>query len=134
MLRTFVCALALLGSPATAQEERLSGDEFSALVTGRTLSFSQQGQPYGAEEYRRDRSVLWSFANGECQHGFWSEGPDETICFVYEDRPDRPICWEFFRDGKDFKTRVLGADPERDLTVTNISKERLQCQGPDVGV
>ncbi|MBO6790246.1 MAG: hypothetical protein JJ894_06880 [Dinoroseobacter sp.] len=121
-------------SPSLGSEDVLSAEEFDALATGKTLFFSRHGNPYGAEEYRRDRSVIWSFLNGECQYGRWMPGPDQSICFVYEFRPNEPICWSFFRENGDIQARVLGAAPEDDLTLMGESRGPLECQGPDVGV
>lgn len=115
-------------------EDRLTEDEFAALVDGKTLFFSQRGQPYGAEEYRRDRTVIWSFQQGQCLRGVWDPGPDNSICFTYFDRPDAPICWAFFREDGDILARVLGADPEDDLKVMGETTAPLDCPGPDVGV
>lgn len=126
--------LALLSAPALAAE-RLTVDAFEAMVTGKTIFYSQSGQPYGAEEYRRDRSVVWSFLGGECQRGTWSPGPDDAICFTYEGQEDSgPICWEFLDDGGKIRARVLGADPADDLTMVGHNRTPLTCTGPDVGV
>ncbi len=134
-MKPLFLALALVcASPALAQEDRLSVSEFTALVDGKTLFFSRQGQPFGAEEYRRDRSVIWTFLDGNCLFGRWFPIEDDAICFVYEDRPTDPICWAFFRQDGDIRARVLGADPANDLTVTGMQRDPLQCRGPDVGV
>jgi len=129
-----VLAASVFAAPLWAMEDRLTESEFAALVGGKTLFFSQRGQPYGAEEYRRDRSVIWSFQQGQCLRGVWKPGPDDSICFIYQDRPDAPICWSFFRDGEDISARVLGADPADDLTVMGETTAPLDCPGPDVGV
>lgn len=129
-----IFAAPIFAGPVWAMEDRLTEGEFAALVDGKTLFFSQRGQDYGAEEYRRDRSVIWSFQQGQCLRGVWEPGPDNSICFIYQDRPDAPICWAFFRDGEDISARVLDADPANDLTVTGESTAPLICPGPDVGV
>lgn len=125
---------AVLAGPGYGNDDVLSTEEFDALVAGKTLFFSRHGNPYGAEEYRRDRSVVWSFLDGECQHGRWMPGPDQSICFVYEFRPNAPICWTFFRKDGGIRARVLGAEPEDDLTLMGERRGPLECRGPDVGV
>lgn len=134
MMRLAVLATALALPLAAPAEERLNALEFEQLSAGRTLFFAQNGKPFGAEEYRRNRTVVWSFLGGQCQHGSWREGPDDSICFRYEgDTRETPICWEFFRDGTEIVAREIGADPVDDLTVIGESRAPLPCAGPDVG-
>ncbi|MEN8841918.1 MAG: hypothetical protein ABF254_04090, partial [Octadecabacter sp.] len=63
-----------LASPAWA-ETPIGGDEFEALVTGKTLTYSNAIGPYGIEYYAPNRQVIWSFIGGECDVGKWSEVP-----------------------------------------------------------
>jgi hypothetical protein len=130
LCQTLLC-LALTAAPLAAAEP-LSPAEFEALATGKTLFFSWQGQPYGAEQYLPGRRVVWSFVGDECQTGRWY-AEQGLICFVYDLNPD-PQCWTFARSGATYSARALGADPADDLVVTGETREALACQGPQVGV
>lgn len=101
------CALALLASQALA-DAPLSGPEFDAYVTGRTLTFGlPNDQTFGVEQYLPDRRVIWSPRPGECIDGIWFED-DGDICFLYENDPE-PKCWRVYQSPRgiraEFTTR-----------------------------
>jgi hypothetical protein len=127
---------ALLALPATAQETDLgvpmSGAEFEAYVTGRTLTYADQGVIYGTEEYRKDRKVRWAFTKDECRLGYWYEA-GEQICFVYED-PNDPQCWLFFKGAKGLQAQFMGVGGGASLSEVEQSAGPMSCAGPDVGV
>ncbi len=125
-MRTAVVFLAAL--PAAA-ETPLTAEAFDELTRGKTYYYAEEGAPYGAEEYRAGREVIWSFLDGRCLRGTWHQ-QGEAICFVYEDLPT-PQCWHFFDEGG-LSARFLGG--ETDLTELGQSSEPLRCTGPDVGV
>ena len=53
-----------------------------------TLTYAENGQVYGIEEYRPNRRVRWAFVGDTCREGYWyDEG--RQICFVYEHDPHR---------------------------------------------
>jgi hypothetical protein len=86
-----VCLLLLLATPATAQD-RMTGDQFDAHVTGRTITFRTDTNPaYGIEAYLPGRRVMWSAFDGTCMYGTWHESEGD-ICFIYDDDP-APKCW-----------------------------------------
>jgi len=124
----FLCTL--LAAPLWA--EPMTGPEFEAYTTGRTLFFGQNGEAYGAETYLENRRVRWSFLDGECKEGYWyHDGP--LICFVYEDRPE-PQCWTF-QLGSDGLIARFENDPEAfELYEAQDIGEELVCLGPKVGV
>ncbi len=134
-------SLNLSGLPAAAQEsgktspqseDIMSASEFESFVSGTTLYFNRGGQPYGAEQYREDRRVIWTFLDGRCERGAWyNEG--DTICFVYETQ-SAAQCWNFLEAGGDKRARVIGADPADDLYVVGQDDKELSCPGPGVGV
>jgi hypothetical protein len=133
MRQTFALAAvaALLTAPCFAAEP-MTGAQFEAYVTGKTLYFGQNGQAYGVEEYLDDRRVRWSFLDGKCKDGVWYEDRD-MICFVYEDNPT-PQCWTFFKE-----SGGLRAIFENDPTATTLyeaqqNDEPMVCLGPEVGV
>jgi hypothetical protein len=101
----------LLPLPALA-EQPLSGQEFEALVEGRTLTYGQAGQaPYGVEHYHPDRRVTWAWAADDaCSAGTWYEEEREglpALCFLYEHDPETPRCWRVFRDGDGLRATFL---------------------------
>ncbi|MGJ8611268.1 MAG: hypothetical protein ACSHWY_09245 [Octadecabacter sp.] len=100
-MRAFILSL-LMTTPAWA-ETPMTGDEFEALVEGKTLTFSTGSSPYGVEYYAPNRRVVWSFRGGDCVKGEWFEDITDSganICFIYENNVD-PQCWQVFDvDGK----------------------------------
>lgn len=131
-MRAAFLALALAATPARA-ETPLTGAEFEAEVTGRTITYQQYGVIFGIEEYLEGRKVRWSVAPDLCQYGTWyPEG--ENICFVYEDDPSTPHCWTFWlREGALVALSVDDA-PGAELTEVDRSDTGLSCPGPDIGV
>ncbi len=125
------CIALCLAAPLSA-EEIMAPDAFEAFTSGKTLYFSKKGEPYGAEQYFEDRRVIWTFFNGQCERGAWF-AEDDQICFVYETQ-DRAQCWHFLETDSGKRARVIGADPEDDLTVEGQNTRDLTCPGPGVGV
>lgn len=102
--------LLALATPALGQEA-LTAEEFEAIVTGRTLTYGEAGQPpYGIEHYFPNRRVAWAWLESEeCIEGFWYQrGPaqDPAICFEYEDDLE-PQCWRVFREGNGLRAEFL---------------------------
>lgn len=134
----FLAVLALLPLPVLAEPvlaepgPPLTGAEFEAYTTGRTLTYAQDGQVFGTEQYLPGRQVMWAFEGSACQKGHWYEA-GEFICFLYDDEPDRPQCWTFQMDDGNLRARYSG-DPEgTDLAEVGASDGPLNCPGPDVG-
>ena len=127
-MRTLL-AFAVLASPAFA-ETALTGDEFEALVTGKTLTFTVNDIPYGSEYYAPDRRVIWAFEGDNCKSGEWYEaqtndGP--AICFEYED-DDTPKCWQIFSEGDSFRANYLNR-PSSAVLHQATEQEPLVCGG-----
>jgi hypothetical protein len=122
--------LAGLSLPLGASEAPLSGAAFEAYVTGKTLTFASDGQPYGAEQYLPGRRVLWAFTEDICREGIWYE-EEGQICFVYAHAPD-PQCWIFWLDGG-LQARFMGDGVATELQEIGQSTAPLPCPGPDVG-
>ncbi|GKY87253.1 hypothetical protein [Sinisalibacter aestuarii] len=126
----YAAALALfLASPALAQEP-MTGAEFEAYTTGKTLLYGIGGQVYGGEDYLPGRKVRWSFLDGKCLDGTWYEAAGQ-ICFAYVDDPT-PVCWVFFETG-DGLVAHLNGDETQSLYETGEADEPLFCLGPEVG-
>lgn len=133
MIRALLASLALSLALPAAADEPLSGAEFEAYVTGKTLYFGLDGAAYGVERYLPGREVVWSFLDGACKEGRWYEA-GEQICFVYEDNPV-PQCWSFYRTGEGGLRAIFENDPARtSLYEARRNEDPMICPGPDVGV
>ncbi len=85
-----------LAAPAYA-EDSMTGAEFDAYVTGKTITFRTELNPaYGVERYLPGRRVMWSTFDGICRYGVWFESKGD-ICFRYEDDPEHK-CWTMYND------------------------------------
>ncbi|MCU0907661.1 MAG: hypothetical protein MUF73_09485 [Rhodobacteraceae bacterium] len=139
MIRTLLLTLALTLPPAVpaAAQSPMTGAEFEAYVTGRTLTFAENGVVYGIEEYLEGRRVRWAFVEDECQEGTWYEAQVEgqpMICFIYDDAPDNEQCWTFFRTVRGLKARFMNDPSARELYEVEQSDTPLMCLGPRIGV
>lgn len=123
---------AVLAAPAHA-DNPMTGPEFEAYVTGRTLTYTDRGVVYGIEEYLPGRRVRWAFVGDQCRDGYWYDAGAE-ICFVYENAPDAPQCWIFTQRGGRLSALFTGSEDGRELYEAQQSDEPMLCLGPDVGV
>lgn len=130
-MRRLTLALLLACLAPAAQADPISVAEFEALVTGRTLQFELSGRPFGAEQYKPGRRVIWAPEGGDCVEGKWYDSAG-AICFEYDGDPT-PICWAFSHDSGQLSATVTD-DPGFRLTVTGDSDQPPVCPGPDVGV
>lgn len=130
-MKHMIFALAVTAMPLWA-ETPMSAAEFEAYSTGKTLTFGQSGQPYGAEQYLPNRRVRWSYLDGQCQEGQWFEDLG-LICFVYDNNPVAQ-CWSFFETENGLEARFENDPDDVTLYVARESTEPLMCIGPDVGV
>jgi hypothetical protein len=131
-MRAFVLFLGLLGGTAAFGQTNLTGAEFEAYSTGKTLTYAANGQVYGVEQYLPNRRVRWAFIDDTCRIGHWYEEAGE-ICFVYE-HDATPQCWTFHIDGGKLMARFVSNPPETELKEVNQTHEPLACTGPDIGV
>lgn len=132
MLKIFALVCFLCGS-ASAQSA-MTGDEFEAYTLGNTLTFIEEGQAYGIEQYLSGRRVTWAFDDGECQKGRWFEPEPTMICFVYENSDDEQHCWQFFRTDDGLRATLADTPEARELYEARMSRQPLLCLGPEVGV
>ena len=132
-LRALCLAAAVIcAAPGARAETPMTGAEFEARVTGRTLTFGLGGTAYGIEQYLAGRRVIWAFVDGPCRHGMWYEDTPGRICFTYEHDP-APQCWQFFDDPSGLRARFEGDSADQDLIEVDQSPAPLICPGPDVG-
>ncbi|WP_299292359.1 hypothetical protein [uncultured Tateyamaria sp.] len=130
-LRIALILCAAMAAPVAA--EPMSAAEFEAYVTGKTLFYGRDGRSYGAEIYRENRRVTWSFLDGECKDGYWyNEG--RNICFVYEDRPGDPQCWSFEQQGGGLVATFENDPASTELYEAQDVGEEMVCLGPKIGV
>ena len=122
----------LLGPSAISAQEILSPEEFKSYAEGKTLYFSQQGQPFGVEQYLPGQHSIWQYKDGTCIQGIWYTRKT-LICFVYEG-DGQEQCWHFLQKGKRFAARAEGRESEADLEVVWRDDEPIQCKAPDLGV
>jgi len=130
----FAAAIAVVSAVTPVRADTpMNADEFDAYVTGRTLTFSHQGQPYGIEQYLPERRVLWAFIGDQCAEGIWYQRED-MICFVYDHNPDEQ-CWHFYATGSGLRGVFVGPDgPGTELYEVKNAGAELACQAPGLGV
>jgi hypothetical protein len=122
-------ALVLLATAAHA----MTAEEFAAVTEGRTLHFTLDGIPFGAEQYLGGHRSLWRFEGGDCLQGTWWAA-NGLICFRYEDDPDAQ-CWRFDRTARGLAAALVedGADTGFALELGGSDTRPLDCPGPDIG-
>jgi hypothetical protein len=89
--------LGLLASPALA-DKPMTGKEFWQHVEGRTIWWTRDGQPYGAETFHDGGLVTWQREGGACEPGDWF-ARDGMICFNYPPDEPRDVCWTITLSG-----------------------------------
>lgn len=130
MARLTVFVALVCGTAAWA-ETPMTGAEFDAYATGRTLSFGTFGNPdYGVEQYLPDRNVIWSPAPDICVEGVWFDQGD-NICFVYETDPE-PQCWLIFRTENGIRAQFTNRPGGTVIFESLDNPQPLVCPGPDL--
>ncbi|MDN5787204.1 hypothetical protein [Pseudorhodobacter sp.] len=132
IMRALVLALSVLTATAAFGETQMTGKEFEAYSTGKTLTYASEGQIYGVEQYLTDRRVRWAFVDDTCRIGHWYEDSG-NICFVYE-HDATPQCWTFHLTNGHLMARFISDPPSTELSEVNQTDQPLACTGPDVGV
>jgi hypothetical protein len=131
-MRPLAAALCLcLAAPAIA-ETPMTAAEFEAYVLGRTLTYSNNGAAYGAEQYLPNRKVIWTFLDGDCVEGRWYERED-LICFTYAFEIE-PQCWSFWVENGGLAARFENDPAQTALYEISQGDGALRCDGPGVGV
>lgn len=131
-MRAFALVVLFTCTTAAAAETQMTGKEFEAYSTGKTLTYASNGQVYGVEQYLSDRRVRWAFVDDTCRIGHWYEDAGE-ICFIYE-QDETPQCWTFHLSEGKLLARFISDPPQTELNEVNQTTEPLACTGPDVGV
>lgn len=122
----------LLCATQSLAETPMTAAEFEAYSTGKTLTYSVDGEVYGAEQYLPDRRVIWAFKGNTCADGVWYEEAG-LICFAYENDAD-PQCWTFYAGATGLRAEFIGDAAGSPLSEVDQSPLPLNCAGPDVGV
>lgn len=132
MRRRLVLAALLAAGAASAAP--LDPSTFEAMAEGHTLRFTQDGQPFGAEQYFPGRRSLWRYVDGTCAEGvWWPEG--ENVCFSYGADAERE-CWAFESGPTGVSVRLVegsGGAGGLVLDLAGSDDTPLDCPGPDVG-
>ena len=131
-MRAFALVALFTCTTAAGAETQLTGKEFEAYSTGKTLTYASNGQVNGVEQYLSDRRVRWAFVDDTCRIGHWYEDAGE-ICFIYE-QDATPQCWTFHLSEGKLLARFISDPPQTELNEVNQTNEPLACTGPDVGV
>ncbi|MGJ8584977.1 MAG: hypothetical protein ACSHXD_12845 [Marinosulfonomonas sp.] len=124
----------LFCATASLAETPMSGDAFDEYTHGKTLTFMENGQAYGVEQYLSGKRVQWAFENDECNYGRWYEDQPGLICFLYETAPNSPQCWNFFKTETGLRARFVDDEPGREIYEALSSTQPMLCPGPEVGV
>ena len=104
MIRSAVL-LAVFATSAQA-ETPMTGEEFEAYVTGKSIRWATDLNPfYGVERYLPGRGVVWAPRPDFCVEGKWFER-DDAICFSYDNDPG-PECWHIFETDDGLKADLL---------------------------
>lgn len=128
-MRALLTTLCLIAAPALA-DSTMTAAEFDAYTRDQTFTYGAAGTPYGAEEYRANRQVRWSFLDGRCLEGEWYEA-DGLICFTYDEKPE-PQCWSFRRGASGLVARFANDPGMTELYEVERSAEPLYCMGPEL--
>ncbi len=124
--------LAAAASAAAGGQQPLSGAEFDACTSSRTLTYMEAGEIHGFEQYRPGRQVTWAFLDGQCEDGWWYEREPALICFVCENEPEEQ-CWTFFDTGNGLRATFMGEEEGVTLCEARRSERLPVCLGPEVG-
>lgn len=122
--------LALVALPGLAWAETpLSAAEFDARTTGRTMTYAQEGQIWGREQYLPGHKVIWAFEGAACKYGTWAELAPGLICFTYEDAPTEQECWRFFNRETGLFAQFELAPDAVTLAAVEESDKGMICDG-----
>ncbi len=131
MIKAVSLFLALIAGPAQALD-LISPNEFEELSKDKTLYFSFEGTPFGAEQFFKGRRSLWQHRDGTCTAGAW-HNDGSSLCFLYEDNLDLQ-CWQMYRRDGDIFVRADEAPEDQELKLDRMDNVPLPCIGPDLGV
>ena len=126
-----ITILATVCGTAGWAETPMTGAEFDAYATGRTLSFGTIGNPdFGVEQYLPNREVIWSPNPDTCIEGVWFDRGDD-ICFLYEHDPE-PKCWRIFPTDKGIRAEFTNRPGTTVIFESQDDPKPLTCPGPDL--
>ncbi len=124
--------IALISISPAGAETNLNATQFEAMSTGKTLYFSKNGRPYGAEHFYKGRISKWRYSDGLCENGAWFHQSD-MICFNYENGLETQ-CWAFFKTDDGYAARAEGAPQDKVLKLEFIDKKPLLCKDDGLSV
>lgn len=105
-----------------ADVETMLPDDFLALVEGKTVHYTKDGEHYGSERFYGKGRATWQFPGATCDDGiYWTV--EEEICFRY----GTPSCWSVVED--DDKKRAAVSRDGFSVVIDRIDNEPLKCDG-----
>jgi len=128
----YLTLIALIAAAPALAQSNLTGSEFEALSTGKTLYFSKNGKAYGAEHFFKGRISKWQYSDGQCENGEWFTQND-MICFNYENGLET-LCWDFFKSDKGYAAHAEGAPLDEVLELEFIDQNPLLCSSDGLAV
>lgn len=130
-MRYIICFVLCMAFPLHA-ETVVSPDAFEKLSTGKTLYFSHNGAPYGAEQFFTGRRSKWRYSDGQCEDGQWFTDND-LICFKYKNKYDTQ-CWYFLKTDQGYAARAENAPADEIIVLDFMDTKPLLCVDPDLSV
>lgn len=100
----------------------LTPDDFLALVEGKTVHYTKDGEHYGSERFYGKGRATWQFPGATCEDGvYWSV--ETEICFRY----GTPSCWSVIENSDE--ERVAVSRDGFSVVIDRIDNNKLKCDG-----
>jgi len=105
-----------------AEAQQMSPEDFLALVEGKTVHYTVDGEHYGTERFYGKGRATWQFPGATCEDGiYWPV--NEEICFRY----GTPSCWSV-SENQDRKPSAVSRTGFR-VVIDKIDDAPLKCDG-----
>jgi hypothetical protein len=118
-------ALALAAAAQAEETAPLSPEAFDALTRGKTMDTATAAGVYGVETFLPGRKVIWRDAD-RCVAGHW-QAEEDRICFTYDDKPGRPVCWTYFDKGDFIQGWFEGEGPVSEPIMLTPGEGPVSC-------
>ena len=121
------CLLVILTAlPGHAADESsvIPPEDFRALVEGRTLHYTVEGEYYGSEQFYPGDRATWQNPGGSCEQGHWWQIGLE-LCFRY----GNTSCWKTYEADD---TRYAVSRSGLRVDIESIDDRPLLCEGDPV--
>ncbi len=128
MGRLYLTAALLFIATDPGAQTLITPDEFFDAAEGKTLTFNafESGGLVGIEQFLSRSLSVWKPGDGECVYGQVTvEGRE--LCFRYDDRPDRLVCWLPFSYGDQLMVHSASLAQSEIQIVTRINTDPIPC-------